>query len=342
MTKRKSWESVFRQSRGNRIKVKRLIGLYDVLTYVGLVWAMHSVESPWLRGLAAGVGVALVSPLPQVVLACWWEPKPEERHIKGNRPRDHFKRIFNPKTQSWAFLTDPVGLGPMMVVAAVNLPLLPHNTLFNGELWWLWAIISFAVGVGLSWTFRKGEGDAYDPLRYNSYSKWWHNGAAFTVLSAWLVYTLIQMMTGWGVVFAACVLYLMFFAIWALGAGGDGWRAGLMDQPNHRFYWLRLDPRNLHPQADAHGRRILVEYVDIPTWNEFVRGHADEAIGWSDVLQTRKLMPLMQRTLSPLSWRRRSRREQSEIETPTPNNGAESDQPLRDQRRAKDEPRRPG
>jgi hypothetical protein len=271
-----TWREHFDAGKPLRVWFKWLLAPYALAVYVWWQMAVHSGHR-WSAGLAELSASALA-----LVVVGW---------LVEERGQLRFFRRLNPRTQSWAFLGDWLGLAPMGFVAAIVIPGLPQDRWFNSGIWSVvWAVAPLIIGVALAHSFRKGEGDAYDVLRYHALSKLLHNGVAFSVLAAMIVYSLpiliYAIMVGDN---TAPALALAFMAVWLCGAVLDGVRAGLPDG-----HWLKLDGRNLHPQADARGRAISPEIQDVPTWNEFKKLDPEAAFGWADVLHVRKLLILAQ------------------------------------------------
>jgi hypothetical protein len=289
------WEQIYLDSRSNRDRFKITVGAYDLLVYSLFIWAVHSGR-PWWSLLAE----LLTSQIPLLTVRYTWEDKDEnETRSRKQRLIDTLKTL-NPRTQSWAFLADFVGLGPMQAVASLAYPHLPHNALFNGTYWWAWVVISFVVGIAISWGFRKGEAKGYNVLRYFSFTKLLHNGVAFTVLCAMIVHTLVPIvLLNWSATWPYSGWVLAFFLVWLVfGVGGDMIRGNLRDD-----HPLKLKGENLHPETDARGRRIRRDLGPVPTMYEYKTKNPDLVNDWFDLLQPPRLGRIIVDFVRPLVTR---------------------------------------
>jgi hypothetical protein len=286
--------AMFRRSKPNRVIFKRLICAYDAFVFILGVSSIRFGISP----LAASVEL-LASQLPLFFVGWLREDSGEWTRKDGTSQLAR----YNPRQQSWAFLADFYAIGPMFFVAARAQSKLPHNVFFTGALWPFWALASLALGLGLSWVFRRGEGKGYDVLRYTSYTKLLHNGVAFTVLSSLIIYSLIPLFfTGvWSGGARYPVWYAVFFALYLLSAIGDSVRAGLPE--GHAW---RLDGCNLHAQTDESGRRLPVEIAGMPTYHQFRHNSPQDSISWVDVLQPGRWLLLGRHLLEAVGviWRK--------------------------------------
>jgi hypothetical protein len=262
------WRAVYDRSRRNRKQFKVALAIYALADYCFLLWATHTGQA-WL----AVLGEFLASQLPIFFVGWLWEKRNPITNL-------------NPLTQSWAFLGDYFGLGPMAYCAARAFPLLPTGRWFDSGLWQVvWGIASLLIGLGLAALFRRGEGDVYDVLRYHAYTKLLHNGVAFTVLAAFVVHAMVPIMFAgpWtGSASPYTIAATVCLAAWLLSGLGDGFC-------RPRGSKIALSPANLHPQGDERGHRHSPEITGVPTWNEFRNRHPSAVDGWADILHTRKL-----------------------------------------------------
>jgi hypothetical protein len=210
-----NWQWVWRRSLANRVKFKRGLVVYASVIF-GLICLCLHLGLPVL----VGPTVLLASFVPVLFWRWFWENKRRWR-VNGKT----LLTSLDPRTQSWAFLADVYGLGPMAVFATLAWPHLPHNRLFTGDLWPVWSVISLAAGVGLAWLFARGEGKIYDVLRRNSHTKLIHNGVAFSVLGGTIFHVMIPIWTtGFNRAEPWSWLATLGFVLWLLSALADGQR----------------------------------------------------------------------------------------------------------------------
>jgi hypothetical protein len=296
----RDWREIWSGSKTNRINFKGLLCLYGLAVYWLVICAIH-YGWPWV----AGLGELLASLIP--LFLCGWLREDSgawvTRTVRADGQvvvRSQLQKL-SPFTQSWALLADTYGLAPMAAFRALASPLLPHNTLFNGSLWLLWSWVTLALGAVGAYLFSRNEGNVYDVLRRNSYTKLLHNGVAWTVLCGIVLNTLVPILfAGWGATNRYHWFVLAGFLLWLVSSLGDGWRAGL--KPGSRFYFLALLPENLHPQADEHGRRLAVEIAGVMMWNKFRGLRTGEDFDMSDVLHAKRWIFHASRILSPLAF----------------------------------------
>lgn len=287
------WLSIFDESKTVRNWFKCAIILYGAAVYLFLIFAIHTGRPEF-----AVLGELMASNLPVNLMGWLYEDRGEWtiECYDGVR-RNQLQRRLDPRVQSWAFLADLVGVAPMLAFAALTYPHLPHFILFNGA-WWaqaLWVVLPVAPAIFGSWSFRKGETDEYDPLRYFSFTKLLHNGVAFSVLFAVIIHVLpmlftgliFSLVTGHYLVALWASLGLLGLAIWGAAAFGDGKRGETSRYP--------LVAKLLHRQVDKWGRGLPEEITDIPTMAGFWKEDPARASIWTDVFHTRKLMPRIQR-----------------------------------------------
>lgn len=276
------WARIHKESEPHRVRFERLLIVYGLIDFMWLNWS--SDHGHFVQSLAA---LLAASQLPILILVWQWEygvptwnPKQQLRALARTLRR------YDPRIQSWAFMGDAIAFGPMVVFTSLVLGSIHHQWFDTGWLGWVWLGVSLVLGAVFSLSFRRGEGDAYDVLRYFAYSKLLHNGVAYTVIGGYIVHSVLMAAIygwHWGLWWKTAAM-LAFLALWAGAAAADGWRAGLPEGHPWRLYG-----RNLHPQADARGHALGYEIPDVPTWDEY-RAAEPNAAWWTKVFHTRKLI----------------------------------------------------
>jgi hypothetical protein len=273
------WLAVYQQALRSRIVFRIVLAIWGLIVFYQMTGAINAH-----RPVAATTWAWWSSPLLLLLIRLTVESKWFSGTTGGVAP------LFSIYKQSWAFLSDFFALGVEAGVAAYVFPYLTPNDLFNGRWVWLWRLVALAAGFIMAASFRRGEADGYDVLRYLSFSKLAHNGVAFTVLGGMLVYTGIPILFtgGWSWHWEYRGLWIALLLVWVACAALDGWRANLPDD-----HPLKLKGENLHPRAGRFGRALsLAGYV--PTWAEFRNLNAGDSFGWGDILHPGKLYRLVQ------------------------------------------------
>jgi hypothetical protein len=270
------WLGIYRESKRNREWFKAGLAVYSVLDFCWMLVAFN-FGVRWLAGFCE----LAASPLLVLGFGRLWE----ERSLR---------ELMNPRTASWAFLSDLFTLAPYAIVACAAWITLPPDRWFDSGLGgWLWAGSALLVGAACSLSFRRSEGAVYDVLRYLSYSKMCHNGVAFTVLAAMIVYTLVPTLLAgvWSGGHHLPAVMLGLLVLWVAAAVMDGVRANLKD--DSKWIGWKLKAENQHPRSNHQGRRIKRDLGRIPTWAEFMDQHPSEVPWWSKLFQTRLLLQLI-------------------------------------------------
>jgi hypothetical protein len=170
---RTDWRPIKDGMKRNRNWLRLILIIYGVgMAYV-LGRAIH--DGHYWR---AGWCILLVSPLLVFFTSWLWQDRGHWR-VDG---KNQFVLQFDPHKASWAFMADIFAVAPAMMCFAKAFPLLPRNSIFTGTWWWVLAIVCLALGGVAAASFRSGEVDRFDWLRYYAYIKMMHNGVAFTIL----------------------------------------------------------------------------------------------------------------------------------------------------------------
>jgi hypothetical protein len=149
----------------------------------------------------------------------------------------HPKGLFNPTTQSYAFLLGDALLLPMaFAFMALGWKRLAHEQGFHVQAWWL--IFALVAGAAIMMVWRRMEMQAYTKLgaadRLDSPTKLWHDYVVYGSLGTLLVFggvpVVVKDFTGNG------WLVLLCFAGWVALGVLDGSR--------------KLNPANLHPRKE--------------------------------------------------------------------------------------------
>jgi hypothetical protein len=327
----RTWRTILEVSLPNRLKFKRwFVRPYGALVFGTAIWAIVHSWPPWVTGLAA-----LMASFIPVFLFGWRADKFKWR-VNG---RSQLER-FDPRRQSMAYLADTYGLAPMAIFATLAWPHLPHNVLFTGNLWPLWAVISGLAGIGLSKVFLRGEGKVFNALSIITYGKIAHNGVAFSVLGGLIVFTMIPIIFFGGLGSSHWAKWAVVgFALWLVSAmliDGQRGPTGLLKN-------FPLDPNFLHPPEDEKGHTIPTEELaklgHIPMWNEVAGIHVREPLDVSDSLQTWRIMEMVSDLLKRLLTFRRPKGASQPVVPPRPD--MLYDENLNDDGPPKDGPDRP-
>ncbi len=189
------WLQIHEDGEPYRLRFERILIAYGLADFLWLVWATdhgHVWQSP--------VGILAASQLPILLVVWLWEyqAKPWLNPRRQLAALGRTLRKYSPRTQSWAFMADAFAFAPMAAFATLVLGSIHGKWFDTGWIGWLWLFASLAGGAAFSWSFRRGEGDAYDVLRYFSFSKLLHNGVAFTVLGGYIIHSIVPVVIyGW-------------------------------------------------------------------------------------------------------------------------------------------------